>query len=323
MSIPPHIVACLSLEQVFRLLYSTAFAWAVQRNSHVKWVEYRDSRVLNFLYGVMPWKGRPGWAELDQNWQEIRRDTIDLFKGQVDVFLRKLDAGPKVVIEYLEQMEWQRNQAQQGWMSTLNEVHEINEGVMAETSRAIRNLALVKAASTIAIAVMSGGAAIVVGGSTAVAAGAVNFGYSVTAAVAKNLAQAKGAGAIALDVGIEGGKEAANQLSGKTAGAAAQRVEALGVVKVFLETGKWQEAVKKIETLSVQLARKRSSAKIASLGRKVAAAQVQATTARAGMTQGVKLIRAAGTLRAAVPVVFAGLDVLLAIKEYGEDTAGL
>ena len=312
-------VACLSLEQIFRLLYSTAFAVAVQQNTRSKWVEYRDSKVLNFIYSAMPWKGGPGWIEVEQNWREIECRKRKIFLDHVEVFLRKLELGPGSVVDYLIRMEELRDQAQKGWMDVFIEAGELNRGIIDETGLGISRLAKIKAASTIAVALLSGGTTVFVGGVTASYASAVNLGYSLTASIAKNLAEAKGAKALAIDVGKELVKEKAN----KGAEGGAKMLTSIGFWTFVNESGKWDVAVQKVQRLSADLARKTSSAKIAKIGRKVANAQAEVARSGTGMVKGIQLTRAGQMLSVAVPVVFAGLDILLAIKEYTEDTDGL
>src|SRR5579871_2506007 len=62
---------CLDLHRAALLVWSTAHARALQEHTRIEWRPYRDSKVLNAVYGVLFWKEGPGTAEVRQDQHRI------------------------------------------------------------------------------------------------------------------------------------------------------------------------------------------------------------------------------------------------------------
>jgi hypothetical protein len=311
---PITSVACLNLDQIGRLLWAQSYAMAVQLNTSVQWKPYKDSKLLNLAYVLMPWKGGPGWVEVEQNQRRIQEKSKEYFDRGLDVLMKKFCEGPASVMRYLSDAEKIRDHALQGVAEAFRSASDINREVLGETSQGIKRLAVIKATSSIALAGMSGGLALAGGSVGLVAtAGSVNLGFSLTKAVVKNWGELATVGALAIELS----KDAASDLMQK----GGEKMIGTGVAHVWTAAPKWAEAQKRIMTLSGDLARKTSTQKKAKIGRKLIASQQKLAGAEAQAAKGIQMVRIGKNVVRYVPVVFAGLDILDAIVEYQEDTS--
>lgn len=318
---PAIPITCLTLEGIFRLLHSSALSVAIAQHTVPRWEAYKDSKFLNAVYSLKIFGEGPGWMTIDQDWKAIGESREFWFNRFVNGFLTKLDAGPSAVMTYLERIEKLGEDSRLEIQRRHAEVSAINREIIADTGDAIRRLAKIKVVSTVLVALGSGGAALAGSGA---GYGVVSFSFSVATKVAKNVAEAKEAKVLAIDVSKEIGKEATTQgleMGGELAGA-------LGNWKLFQasHSPQWREAVAKIEALSREIARKSSTRKIAKLSAKQDRILQHAVAHTPGVQSGVKLIqrgRLAAKAGVGLSVVFAALDIIDAIQEYQEDVAGL
>ncbi len=304
-------MACLSFEQIGRLLWSKSHAMAVQLNTSVHWKPYKDSKVLNLAYALMPWKEGPGWVEVAQDRQRIEESTRNFFDRSVDTFFNKLSEGPSGLMRYLADTEKIRDEALQAVQNTFMSASDINHQVLGETQEGVRRLAIIKAASSITLAGISGGV-VLAGGSVGLvtATQSVSLGFSLTKAVIKNWGELKTVGAVAIELA----KDKVPEQGGKA-------LTAAGFWNAWQASPKWVAAEKRVMSLSGDLARKISSQKKAKIGRKLLAAQKDLTNAEAQSAKGMKMMSIGKNIARYAPVVFAALDVYEAIVEYGEDTS--
>jgi hypothetical protein len=284
---------------------------AVQFNTSIQWKPYRESKFLNFAYMLMPWKGGPGWVEVEQNQKRIQEQVTALFDRSVDGFLNKLSEGPEPVMRYLSASQRIRDESFQSISEAFASASDINSEVLGETREGIKRLALVKAASTITLAGLSGGV-VLAGGSVGLvtAAQSVSLGFSLTKAVVTNWGEVKMAGALAIELA----KDQVPEKGGKMLSAA-------GMWNLWQTAPKWADAQKRVMKLSGDLAKKVSSQKRSKIGRKLINAQKDLAVAEAQAAKGAKMVTIGKNIARYAPVVFAGWDMYDAIVDYGEDTS--
>jgi hypothetical protein len=314
MAIAPHSasVVVFDLPATLQFLGSVALAEAIQFNTNMQWKDYKDSTVLNVIYAAfLGFKGRPGWVEVEQNWNVIRQRQQELWLRHVETFLKKLREGPHSVCLFLERMQEVKNSALQGVQAVFRDAQQINAEIAGETTRAIENLALIKCGATITLAALTGGLAIT-GATVAVVveAGAVSLGYKVAAHFAKDLQQAKSAQAIAVDLGKNTGKEVAEDKLIQPGAEWTFRwlLTRPGTIAFAQKLGLFGNATGAIEEYSRQLANARTVARQAKLTARIAGKQSGMATALGTVATRV------------VPVVFAIKDIVEAVDEYREDT---
>jgi hypothetical protein len=319
---------CLNLYRTLRFLNSVALAVAIQRYTKIEWKEYRDSKVLNAIYTVMFWKGAPGTVEVGQNWTKIEQDRVALWRHLNETFFHKASLGPQVAIDYLEQMGKLRESALQSVQQTFQDASDINREIAGETGTAIKRLAAIKAGSTIALAGMTGGLALT-GSGLALAAANVGFGYKIVGAVATNLASGKDAKVMAIDTTKDVGKEVGEEkvlqqrILDPMAERAAHKIGARAAQSMTENAKIVAEAERRVQQLSVELARKTSSSKIAKLGRQIGRAETQKAEAMAATRQAGRLATAGTLIGRSVPVIFAVKDIVEAIEDYHKDVEGV
>ncbi len=167
-------------EQLLRFFRSVAFAKVTARNIKTQWVPYKDSKVLNIIYGLMPWKGEPGTVEVKiENEQmsgvEIQKEADHLMA----MFLEKLTEKPASATAYLSGLENIRQMCLQNIQDVYTEAQAISRELIAETQRGIHRLSEIKLVSTVALKTM--------GLVAAPPAFLISLGYDVTLEYIKEL----------------------------------------------------------------------------------------------------------------------------------------
>lgn len=310
---PPVTVACLDLQALSGFFRSIALCIEIQANTRMEWKEYKDSTVLNIAYALMPWKGKPGTAEVTQNWDRIRQNTNGRSRDMLMSFLDKLSGGgPAAAAAYAEQMQGLRQYTQKAVQELFADAQQINREVAGTAGQAARNLAVIQFGCTVLLAatgcwVALGGAvpAVLTGGMTAsqigVGVGAVNLGYNVAGAFVKDAFSWKTAQTVAIEVGKDrGGAAAAPWLENKITNAAREMSE---------QGQTLQEAEAKIAKMNQKLAGKLGDARRARYARGVTreaqvAAQAQGRIAQAGTARTLATVGAK-----AIPLVFLAHDL--------------
>ena len=309
----PVKVACLDLAALVGFFRSVALAIEIQANTKLEWKNYDESTVLNIAYAMMPWKTKPGTAEVSQNWKKIREGTNAKSAHFFNTFIDKLaSGGPAAAAAYAEQMQKLKHEALQGVQMVFSDARQINAMVAGEAGQAARNLATLQFTCTILLAttgcyVALGGAvpAVMMGkmSATGMAAGVggVNLGYNIVGAFVKDAFSWKTAGAVAIEVG----KDQAQ----KHGTAYLERKQAEAAVKLAEQGNLLQSARARIDQVSQKLGGKLGDARRARYGRVLAtqqgvAAGAQQQIAKAGMKQTGAFVAAK-----AIPIVYLGLDV--------------
>jgi len=324
----PYPVICFDLQRTLIFLKSVALLVAIQRHTQLQWTPYRDSAVLNGIYKVLSWKGAPGTVEVSQDWAKINVTQDQLFEDFVITFCKKLNEGPRAVIQYLTLLERLKEDARGFIAQTFADAKEINNEIAKVANDAVHTLASIKLASSIAVAGLSGGIGVLgsaggifgftagVTGKMVFQAGLVSLGYNVAGLAVKSVTSGTDACAVAVRGGL---KEAGSQLSEKALDLGAKSAEAQARLQIWTNLRIGRVAEEKIDALSASLARKVSHAKIAKINRQIGKAQLQLDTAASERATAARLAGAAKLAGKAIPIVFAIKDIIDAVGEYHED----
>lgn len=321
-------VSCLIIEYaaIERFFRSCAVSIAMQQSIEIKWVEYKDSAVLNAAYTIMFWKEGPGWAEVDIKTVSQMETKIEQMTDQyVQGFFRKLhEQGFTAASQYVSNMHKIKLGAQDAINEAFRSTREINSEVNAKITVAIQRAAEVKLGAAVGVALISGTAGVLavagtgsalVGASPLVFA-AVGFGNSATHSIIKTWENGNSAKAVAVDFG----KTALDQGSGKVS----EVIGARATTNLATKEMARRNAEVAVRRYSDILGRR--STTVANVGKRTnqfaqaqtSLGQAQASASRAAVGKGV-----AQGVGYALPVVFAAWDILNAVKEYDETMKGL
>ena len=242
--------------------------------------------------------------------------------------------GPAVASQYVRRMERLRDNARAATQEMYRDAGELNRQIVEGLDDGIRNLARIKLASQVGVAVIgaagviviAGGATLMVGGATLTAgqAGAAITGIQLTnsfaLSMAKNWGLSSQAKAVAIDMGKEGGKVAAGEILGAGADAMTRKaVQQIGHSEQIMRSAQGQitKYSKVMAEEGLRKARYRKATNILQGSRNQIARQsgviAKSTTRKV----------AAGILSKALPVVFAAWDIKDAYSDYTETTKGL
>lgn len=319
-----------AVERFFR---SCALSIETSKSMRVKWVEYKDSKVLNAIYTVFFWKGGPGHVELDIATAAELQTAINKSTDQyVQAWLGKLyTLGPSEAMNFVETIAQLKVDAQNSIRQLTSEVSQINSDIINQTETAIRDLARVKLAAGVGVALISGGAGVLMaGGATAITVGggsialggnglafaAVGVANSSTLSIIKTYETGKAAKAVAIDFRNAAGQEALGQSSDIAAKAlAAKQLSASTVANNAQVTVRRYSDLLGRNSLTPKNAVKYTD-------RLHTAQQAHQSSSAIAQNAG----RGASAMRFvshALPVVFAAVDIRNSIKEYKETVKGL
>ncbi len=325
---------------ISRFFRSVALAMAIQRTTGIHWETYRDSKVLNTIYTVMFWKEPPGFAEVHTGAKsDIDRITDELHVHFLTVWLKKVyEGGPREGNAYVVAMEQVRAYARDAVQSMFADASSINNEVIGVTGEAIRDLARIKLAAQVGVAVIgavagvafvaaaaggaAGGASLTILGLEAGAGGTVFGGvgaaHSITHSIIKSWEG--GAGAQVAGIAWEGGKAGVSEAGGHVAGNALEKALAGSARSEQLIKSFEGEIRKYSERLAQTGLRKKAQQKAANI--------VADRTARVGVQQaaqqgfGRQAVNAARVGKT-IPVVFAAWDIIDAFGDYNETVGRL
>ncbi|MEQ1759501.1 MAG: hypothetical protein ABL986_14365 [Vicinamibacterales bacterium] len=242
----PTTVRMLVLDprRLDRLFRSVALAKAMAQHTRVEWQEYNDSPVLNFIYWAMPWKGKPGWAEVTSGSPEridAEADKEALRLADV-LFGQKARQGAVATLKYLEHLAGERESALQDVKRVYADARDINSEVIEATTECIKNLTRIKASSELFLAPASLAAGPV--------GAAIWLAYEIDVAIVTKWDQGMGATVVA--VGKETGEEMVEKVGEKASDAAEQRI---------LAGGNQAERVKQLRALAAKYAQQMAGKK--------------------------------------------------------------
>lgn len=306
---------CYDLPAVSQFCRSVALAMAFQKHTQLEWVENRDSGVLNALYSVMFWKAPPGSAEVRQSSQaQIEETTDQMHEHFLLTWLNKLaDKGPAVAGAYISELWKIREYARDAVQDVFRDAYSVNQMVAGELKNAITNLARIRLAGTVGVAVLGAAGAIVLAPAGALICGGVSFGYSSTCSLIKTWEQ--GPSAKAVGISVEGGKAVGGEVLGRAAEA--------GSVRALASQAKAEQIIKSCEgqirkfsqRLTQDGLRKAQLAKARGIIRSSAG---QAATQQQVLSQATRAAKVASVAKVGVPLVFAAWDIWEGFSDYNE-----
>jgi hypothetical protein len=275
-------VACIDIRHIARFCYSVALARGLAHYTELRWVEYRESGVLNLIYTAMPWKGRPGYVEVDTNVVAAREMALKQGSQYQKKFYDKLAASPGEAGKYMSDLERIKSDSIEWMQQIYKEGADINKEVVRETTKGLIALRTIKIGAGLAVAYGS--------------AGALPIAYTVATSVIDNWDDLKKAVIIGgLDIGSGKGAEHAIKIAG-------QKISAQEVLV--------REAQSIVSAKHAELMRKVSSNKIAKVGRQLGKAEANLTQQTSQLSKLGKLSTGAKVVGKTLPLLFAIPDAM-------------
>ena len=291
-------------EQLLRFFRSVAFAKITAGKTRIQWVPYKDSKVLNIIYGLMPWKGAPGTVEvIIENEQLLGLEIQEEADKLMDEFLLNLAEQPAKAVAFLSNKEKLRTMNLETIQNAYQMAQEISRDLITETQHGIKNLAEIKMASTVALKTM---------GLATGASFLVSLGYDVSLEYIKELSKSGEVGlagiAAATKADIELGKHAVE----KSAHHAADKLlgKAAGYEKEIAKLDGKIEAIER--QLETNIKQKRRNKMLQRLDSRQGALATQQKELKASKFK-VKAL-------SSVKFLFFAYDVYEAVHEYQEET---
>lgn len=314
---PPVPAIAYDLPTVSRFFLSVATAMATQQLTQAEWVAYKDSSVLNAVYAVLTWKTPPGNVEIRQPKEKIEKLTSELHEKYLLAWLHKVHQhGPSAANRYVADMLKVRGDAQEFLSDAYRESHSINQQVIGETAAAIKDLAKIRLGASVGVAVAGAAGALVLAPAGALMVSGVSLGYSSACALAKTWEQGGAVKAVAIEVGKAAMTEGADRATGKiVAGALASQAKATQVIR-----SAEGEVRKYAARLLQEGLRKSRAAKATNI---VNRATAQVTQQQRVLQQASRVAKVGGTVKIALPLVFAAVDIWGAWTDYDETLRGL
>jgi len=135
---------------IVRFLDTVAHAKSLEYHLKVVWRDYDESTVINVIYSILPFFGKPGIVEVDTG--DINQILTEKDKESLvlqDQFVSHLERGAKAVTSFLDAQEGIRRRC----LETVQEVYrvaaELNEEMRMESQKSVVRLTHIKTASTI------------------------------------------------------------------------------------------------------------------------------------------------------------------------------
>lgn len=304
----PIAVGVLRMEALIGYFRAIAMAIEIQRNTRGEWKDYNESTLLNVAYALMPWKGKPGTFEVEQDWRAIDAATQVRTAALLDMFFRKLESGPQTAGDYCASMQGLRASATLAVQELFNDAAAINAEVAGEAANGMRNMARLQFACTLILA--GAGCWLALGGAVPVALATANVGlkatavglsYNIAGALIKDGQSWSSAQAIAIESGKSGG--------GEWLSTAEESAQTKLAAQIGTKSQQVAATEANINRLNAAIARKTSQRKIARL-------VAQRTAKEAGISRAKgEIAKAAGkqltwtVASKAVPVLFLAHDV--------------
>ena len=329
---------CYDLPTVSNFFKSVAYVHALESHTRVEWVSYTESEVLNVIYafGSLFGKAGPGTAEVrTSDPVAVQRRADELHARYLNAWSRKVMEGGAIAgMNYVAEMDRLRASARQTLSQLRADVTAINAGIETDTQKFINELAAVRLGATIGVAVIgasaglaiagagiaAGGASVATGsltafglplGASGTAFTAASLGFSVTGDIIKNW----DSGGMANAVAITSGKALAEDVIGGQA----QGALVNAVATQARSTQIMEDAMRTFTNQSLRLA-KGGLKKVPHqrVMKSIATSRATAIKHQAALHAAETVGKNAARTMRAVPIVFAGWDILNAVDEYRE-----
>ncbi|MCL4797363.1 MAG: hypothetical protein KJZ84_22545 [Bryobacteraceae bacterium] len=315
--------AIMSLPSTLEFLCSCALTRAIAESVRIEWKSYDESRVLNTIYTLLPWKEKPGYAQLHMSRRKDVEDRYaELARRLAQGWLETLPRGPVPMTDYMNKLRAIRERDRENIQTAASDIRKINQEVVDDINFTIRVLEGIKLASTISVSLLGAGAALAGGvtlggfalGASAGKFGAVNATYNITCSLIKTWEQVPSAKILAV------GKETFKAAGSEAGGAYGKHLITQAAGNAALQQELVQEASRRIDTYS-RIAENTISQRLAGHARakrygwqaKQQAAQQGLQTAQ---TEGARRAAAGSFLRSATAIVFAGWDIYDGITDF-------
>jgi hypothetical protein len=300
-------VITVDLRRLTGFVNSVAYAHAALLFTTIKIDAFSPNAIMNAIAQAST--GEPGIAEIEENTRALEVYQKRSARELLTAALGKAADSPADFQAYMQHLEADRRRNLVNLQNTFRSANEINQHNDVSLGRTVEVLAAIKLGSTVTLAVVPAGLVLAgAAAATITAAGVVSLSYGILKDVGKETAGAGDAKVIAFDVTKSLVKEGASRAKDKAGERAVERLTE--------QTELIAAANRQIDALSMQLARKVSSSKIAKLDRQIGRVQqgLQQATRSAAVNRGV-MAAAKG-----LTVVFAAYDVWEGIEEYKKDT---
>jgi hypothetical protein len=328
-------IMCYDMHAISRFFRSCALAIATQQTTHIEWQTYRDSMVLNAVYSAMFWKEPPGFAEVKTG----TRATIDLRTDQMHsqfllTWIHKLaEQGPVEAHRYVSEIGQLREYARDAIQEVFRDASGINNEVIGATQQAIANLAKIKLAAQVGVALIGAvaGVAFVAGGAAAgssltilgVEAGAspaafaiAGAAHSITHSVIKNWED--GPRAQVVGVSWETAKAGTSELGGHIAGHSLEHALKGSAKAQQIIRSAEGEIAKYSARLTQEGLKRKAMAKATNI---IANRTAQVAMQKTAMQSFSRQARNAVRVGKGIPVLFAAWDIWDAVGDYRETIA--
>jgi hypothetical protein len=306
---------CLDLRRCAFLVWSTARARALQKQTQIEWQPYRASKVLNAIYSLLFWKEGPGTAEIRQDQDKVARCTAQFFDDMFAAFLEKsFTLGPMGLAHYADNLVSTRAYALESVQQLFREASSINDELVGEANRTIKTLATIKLAS--ALTLTGVGCYVALAGSGVVLVtqiGLVKLGADVTGEIIRPHDHIGGnVKGVAYQLGKAGAEKGSDKL--------VEHAEYVGNQSIKEYGPKLVSAQRRIERYSADLARRIRGRKRVVAARRLERAAADETIAERTIKKASQTVKIAEVAGKTVPLVFAAWDLMDAVSEYREDT---
>ena len=306
----------VDLRRCASLVWSCAYARALQEHTKLEWQPYRESTFLNAAYSLLFWKGAPGTAEVRQDRQAIDAKTRRYFDHTFHTLLQKSHAhGPVGLVHYVNGLVESRAYCLNAVQQVFRDSSSINSEIAGQTEHAIKTLAKIKLTSTLALTGMTCSVAMLGGSAVLLAeSGAIKLGADVIGEIVKPHEH--------IGTNVKGvAYQLAKYEGEKGSDKAAEAAKGIGE-KALGEYGpKLAAAQRRIERYSYELFRKFGRRKAARAEARLLNAKADKAVATRAVESAERTIKVAKFAGKAVPLVFAAWDVYDAWQDYKEDTA--
>lgn len=199
-------------EDLIQFLHSVAQAKAAERHVKLNWRSYDESSVINAIYTVMPFFGKPGFVEVDTgDINQVLAEAAAEAQHLEEQFALAMARGGQRVARFMKVQEEIRESALGTVQDAFHTASQMNTEIQEVTRNHLARMIAIKAAATLTLKT----AALVGGGLPAFLIG---FGYDLSLNLIKNLDQGGDAVAIGLrskawdKVWKKGAKDAAKNM---------------------------------------------------------------------------------------------------------------
>jgi hypothetical protein len=323
-------VVIIDLDTMVRFIRSVAMMRALAESASMEWKTYDDSLFLNIVYGLLPWKEKPGYVDTQiASGKKLQERFAVHSEKFVDTWIQRAAESPSGMFNYLEHLAKLRQLDQSNLDSLFHEARAINQQVEQQLNQSIRTFAIIKLTATIAVAVLSAGGAIAaatgavalpigIGGGTialggsATAFGGLSTGFSITCSVIKewnNVPQAK-----VIAVSKDVGKYVGGEILDKTADHMLKQAAA----SQSLHQKLLEKASRQIDHYSRMIAQTARDRVKRNATKKLAEKAVQKQTAQQGLKEAAQVSKIGQAVKTGSPILFAAWDIWDGITDYAE-----